>query len=167
MDQIKAHQNFSRSKRLQYLIKWKGYPESDNTWESATDVHAPDLVKQYHKHRPLQKIKGRLLSLLHSSPFPLHTLSAAILSQPTSPFPYPRYHPSTRSLSIICHQQSSSDLCSDYTRGRHTSFTSSILVGSTIMPHTNIPSFTGTTARRSAASTMTNRLAWPQPSSFP
>ena len=58
VEQIKAHRIFSRSKHLQYLIKWKGYPASDNTWEDATDVHSPDLIKQYHKRRPLQKIKG-------------------------------------------------------------------------------------------------------------
>ena len=82
VEQIKAHQNFSRSKHLQYLIKWKGYPESDNTWEDTTDVHAPELTKQYHKCRPLLKIKGRLLSLLCSSQFPLHTLSTTILNHP-------------------------------------------------------------------------------------
>jgi hypothetical protein len=91
VEQIKAHQNFGRSKRLQYLIKWKGYPKSDNTWEDAIDVHAPELIKPYHKCRPLQKIKGRLLSLLHSSQFPLHTLSTTILNHPQSLFPYPRY----------------------------------------------------------------------------
>jgi hypothetical protein len=58
VEQIKVHQNFGRSKCLQYLIKWKGYPESNNTWENTTDVHAPDLVKQHHKCYPLQKIKG-------------------------------------------------------------------------------------------------------------
>ena len=104
VEQIKAHRNFGRSKCLQYLIKWKGYPESDNTWEDATDIHAPNLTKQYHKHHPLQKIKGRLLSLLHSSPFPLHTLSTIILNQPRSPFPYPHYHLSMRSPSTIHHQ---------------------------------------------------------------
>ena len=31
VEQIKAHRNFGRSKCLQYLIKWKGYPESNNT----------------------------------------------------------------------------------------------------------------------------------------
>ena len=167
MEQIKAHQNFGRSKRLQYLIKWKGYLESDNTWEDATDVHAPEITKQYHKRHPLQKIKGRLLSLLHSSPFPLHTLSTIILNQPTSPFPYPHYHPSMWSPSTIRHQQSSSDLCSDYTRGQQTSSTSSTLVGSTTTPHSSIPSSTGITARKSSASTTTNRLAWLQPSLFP
>ena len=31
VERIVAHQKFGRSKCLQYLIKWKGYPESDNT----------------------------------------------------------------------------------------------------------------------------------------
>ena len=167
VEQIKAHRNFGRSKRLQYLIKWKGYPKSNNTWENATDVHAPDLTKQYHKRRPLQKIKGRLLSLLCSSPFPLHMLSTTILNHPQSPFPYPRYRPNIRSPSIICRQQSSSDLCFAYTRGQRTSSTSSTLVGSTTMPRSSIPSFTGITARRSGVSITTNRSAWLQPSSFP
>jgi hypothetical protein len=130
-------------------------------------MHAPELTKQYHKCHPLQRIKGQLLSLLRLSPFPLHTLSTIILNQPPSLFPYPHYRPSTRSPSTICHQQSSSDLCSAYTRGQQTSFTSSTLVGSTTMPLSSIPSFTGTTVRRNGASTTTNRLAWLQPSSFP
>ena len=58
VEQIKVHRNFGRSKCLQYLIKWKGYPESDNTWENTANVHAPDLAKQYYKCCPLQKIKG-------------------------------------------------------------------------------------------------------------
>jgi hypothetical protein len=28
---IRSHQHHGRRKQLQYLIKWKGYPESDNT----------------------------------------------------------------------------------------------------------------------------------------
>src|SRR6266404_2615087 len=47
VEQIVAHRQFGRSKRLQYLIKWKGYPESDNTWEPADQVHAPELIKHY------------------------------------------------------------------------------------------------------------------------
>src|SRR6266403_124482 len=48
VEQIVAHRTFGRSKCLQYLIKWKGYPESDNSWEPADQVHAPDLVKHYY-----------------------------------------------------------------------------------------------------------------------
>ena len=156
VEQIKVHRNFGRSKRLQYLIKWKGYPESDNTWENAADVHTPNLIKQYLKCCPLQKIKGRLLSLLHSSPFPLHTLSTTILTQPRSLFPYPHYHPSTRSPSTIRRQQSSSDLCSAYTCGPQISSMSSTLVGSTTTLPTNISSSTGTTVRRSGVTGLEN-----------
>jgi hypothetical protein len=69
VEQIKAYQNFERSKCLQYLIKWKGYPESNNTQENTNDIHALDIVKEYHKCHPFQKIKGQLLSLLSLLPF--------------------------------------------------------------------------------------------------
>jgi hypothetical protein len=48
VEQIHNHWYYRCKRTLQYLIKWKGYPESDNTWEVAGDVHAPDLVKAYH-----------------------------------------------------------------------------------------------------------------------
>jgi hypothetical protein len=41
------HRHTGRGKRLQYLIKWKGYPESDNTWEPTSHLHAPQLIKEY------------------------------------------------------------------------------------------------------------------------
>ena len=159
VEQIRVHQNFRKSKCLQYLIKWKGYPESDNTWQNATDVHAPELVKGYHKHHPLQKIKGQLLSLLPSSPSPLLSLFIPILTQPQYHFPYPHYRLSMQSPSIICHQQSSSDLCSTYTCGPQTSSMSSTLIRSTTMPPSSTLSSTGTTARRNIASTTIDRLA--------
>jgi hypothetical protein len=33
---IISHQRHGRSKQLQYLIKWVGYPHHDNTWELAS-----------------------------------------------------------------------------------------------------------------------------------
>ena len=61
VERIVNHCHYGRSQRLQYLIKWKGYPESDNTWELADQVHTPDLIKLYHQHSPLKSIKGRRL----------------------------------------------------------------------------------------------------------
>lgn len=31
-----------------YLVKWKGYPSNDNTWEPATSLSCPDLVAKYN-----------------------------------------------------------------------------------------------------------------------
>jgi Chromo (CHRromatin Organisation MOdifier) domain len=36
-----------------YLVKWKGYPESENSWIPASGMkHASDLVKQFHNKHP-------------------------------------------------------------------------------------------------------------------
>jgi Chromo (CHRromatin Organisation MOdifier) domain len=52
VEAIRNHRRQGQSKQLHYLIKWKGYPESDNTWEPADQVHAPDLIKLYQKGLP-------------------------------------------------------------------------------------------------------------------
>ena len=59
VEQIRNHQHHRCSRTLQYLIKWWGYPESDNTWEPADQVYAPDLLWEYHKCWPLKSIKGK------------------------------------------------------------------------------------------------------------
>ena len=40
-------------RRLVYLVKWKGYPDSENTWEPASNVkNASLLIKQFHARYP-------------------------------------------------------------------------------------------------------------------
>ena len=40
-------------KRLFYLVKWKGYPVSENSWEPAPNLsNAKDLVDQFHAKYP-------------------------------------------------------------------------------------------------------------------
>ncbi|CAJ0929331.1 unnamed protein product, partial [Ranitomeya imitator] len=41
-----------RRRKLQYLVKWKGYGQEDNSWVVASDVHADDLVHAFHLARP-------------------------------------------------------------------------------------------------------------------
>ena len=50
VEAILAHQYFGRQKKLQYLVKWLGYPDSDNTWEPVENLHADDLTQDY-EHR--------------------------------------------------------------------------------------------------------------------
>jgi Chromo (CHRromatin Organisation MOdifier) domain len=59
VEQIRSHQTWGRHKTLQYLIKWKGYPESNNTWEDANQIHAPMLIKLYHQTNTLGSLKAR------------------------------------------------------------------------------------------------------------
>jgi len=35
---------FGRGRQVQYLVKWKGYPESDNQWIKWQDLKAPELI---------------------------------------------------------------------------------------------------------------------------
>jgi hypothetical protein len=60
VETIRSHCHFGKNKRLQYLLKWKGYPEADNTWESEDQLNAPDLLKQYNRHHNLDSIKARV-----------------------------------------------------------------------------------------------------------
>ncbi|CAJ0919601.1 unnamed protein product [Ranitomeya imitator] len=39
-------------RKLQYLVKWKGYAQEDNSWVFASVVHAPDLVRAFHMAHP-------------------------------------------------------------------------------------------------------------------
>ena len=64
---IQSHQHQGRKKQLQYLIKWKGYPKSDNTWEPANHVQAPQLIRQY-KQRQGDNIKATQVQPLHHPP---------------------------------------------------------------------------------------------------
>jgi hypothetical protein len=57
VEAIKSHRYFGKNKRLQYLLKWKGYPEADNTWESEDQLNAPDLLKHYNRCHNLDNIK--------------------------------------------------------------------------------------------------------------
>ena len=36
-----------RKKKRQFLVKWKGYPHSENSWVSEEDMHAPGLLTDY------------------------------------------------------------------------------------------------------------------------
>jgi hypothetical protein len=55
VEQVISHHYHGRQKKLQYLIRWKGYSAADNTWEPADQVFANALVKAYHRKHPLNE----------------------------------------------------------------------------------------------------------------
>ena len=45
--EIIKHCRLERNCKQEYLIKWKGYPASDNTWVKENDLHASELLAEY------------------------------------------------------------------------------------------------------------------------
>jgi transposase InsO family protein len=39
-------------KQVKYLIKWKDYPHSDNTWEPRSHLQCPELLASFHRQNP-------------------------------------------------------------------------------------------------------------------
>jgi Chromo (CHRromatin Organisation MOdifier) domain len=60
VEAIRSHRYFGKNKKLQYLLKWRGYPEADNTWESEDQLNAPGLLKQYNRCHNISGIKAQV-----------------------------------------------------------------------------------------------------------
>ena len=102
VEEIVSDRRHGRSRSLQYLIKWKGYPQSENSWVNAKDVHAPQLVKEYHDSQLRSRIvKSQTYKRTTGIDEGLHQLSTADTclhssnnkSPPTSPPSLPFQRP--------------------------------------------------------------------------
>ena len=40
---------------VEYLIKWEGYPDSENTWEPQASLDCPDIIKAYEDAQKSKK----------------------------------------------------------------------------------------------------------------
>ena len=40
------------NRKLCYLVKWDGYRVEHNSWEPWDNLHAPDLVSEFHRKHP-------------------------------------------------------------------------------------------------------------------
>jgi Chromo (CHRromatin Organisation MOdifier) domain len=52
VEQVLASRLYRCWKKLQYLIHWKGYSHAHDSWMSAGDMHAPDLIQAFHQGNP-------------------------------------------------------------------------------------------------------------------
>jgi hypothetical protein len=70
--------HFGRRWHLQYLVKWEGYPDSDNMWVDKDDVFAEDKVREFKASNPEVEthIRSSVVaqSPYHSTPTLTHLL---------------------------------------------------------------------------------------------
>lgn len=69
VEKVLDHQHFGRRRKLQYLIKWKGYPDSDNQWVDKDDVFADDAIADYQHTK--SDLEGSIKTLRPSAESPI------------------------------------------------------------------------------------------------
>lgn len=84
IEEILGSRHHGRKRGLQYLVKWVGYPSSDNSWEPAENVHAPELVDDFHKRSP-EAIRGiKLTESMKKRKTPPELKSRILYPEPSS-----------------------------------------------------------------------------------
>ena len=60
VEKIIDMKQMGRGRKTYYLVKWKGYPTSDNSWEPRENIHADELIKEFqNRAQKTNKDKGR------------------------------------------------------------------------------------------------------------
>jgi hypothetical protein len=44
-----------QGKKLQYLVHWKGYPNSNDSWVDHEDLNAPELLKEFYSQSTMAR----------------------------------------------------------------------------------------------------------------
>ena len=93
------------NRKLRYLVKWEGYGIEHNSWEPRGNLHAPDLVADFHwkfpgAPRQICFADFNTIAFRPISPAVLghHSLEGGVdvrghLRQPTFPMEYPNHNP--------------------------------------------------------------------------
>jgi hypothetical protein len=75
VEKILDSRHFGRRRRLQYLVKWEGYPDAENMWVDKDDVFADDKVWEFKASNPDASTHIRRASFAKSPHSPLPTRS--------------------------------------------------------------------------------------------
>jgi hypothetical protein len=75
VEKILDSRHFGRRRRLQYLVKWEGYPDAENMWVDKDDVFADDKVREFKAFNPDAITHIRRASSAKSPHSPLPTRS--------------------------------------------------------------------------------------------
>jgi Chromo (CHRromatin Organisation MOdifier) domain len=82
VEQVLASRLYGCWKKLQYLICWKGYSHAHDSWASADDIHAPDLVQAFHQGNPQAPRPAAYIRMLGTAVTP-QLMSSCLLANTT------------------------------------------------------------------------------------
>src|ERR1700744_425375 len=79
VERIINSRRHGRGCKLQYLLKWKGYPESDNQWIGKDDIFADEAIWDFKLQNPRKEIHIKDQHAAKSSSSASHIQSTHIL----------------------------------------------------------------------------------------
>jgi hypothetical protein len=80
VERIVASRRFGRGRKLQYLVKWKGYPDAENQWVAKEDVFAEDAIREFQGLNSDQRTHIRRVRINSDSPRLFSTTSNSAIS---------------------------------------------------------------------------------------
>ena len=63
VERILDSRRFGRRRKLQYLVKWKGYPDSENQWVDKDDIFADKALQEFKSLNPASEVHIRHLHI--------------------------------------------------------------------------------------------------------
>jgi len=133
IEQILQSRRYGHTKKKQYLVRWKGYSPSHDSWVDKSDMNAPDLVNEFYMSHPAAIhtcIKAMEAAENASSPQSMKCLLTPISPAQDFPLlPYSPLEPAWASSSSACTLMETNSTCSQPLS------TSSNSISTSIGPH--------------------------------
>jgi hypothetical protein len=85
VEKILDSRHFGRRRRLQYLVKWEGYPDVENMWVDKDDMFADDKVREFKASNPDATTHIRS-TFIAKSPQPPTSILSQLLHQHASSY---------------------------------------------------------------------------------
>src|SRR6266702_2359730 len=112
VEKILDAQPRGQGRKMHFLVKWKGYPMSDNSWEPRENLHADRLITEYNKKKQGQ-----------AEPKKKGVKSRRARTEETIPFSSNQHLPSSHSKIMSAHSAPISSGAMDATRSPSTPVT--------------------------------------------